>query len=475
LKIEIKPQEGPQTEFLKTKADVAIYGGAAGSGKTFVSLLEPLRHLYNEYFNCTFFRRETTQITNPGGLWDEALNLYVPLGARPRSGMLMDFTFPSKMRISFRHIQHEKTILNYQGAQIPLMIFDELTHFSYRQFFYMLSRNRSMSGVRGYMRATCNPDPDSWVRELIDWWIKPDGFPDQSKSGVLRYFIRKNEQMVFADSKEELIFEHGPDIKNDIKSLTFIPANIQDNKILLEKDPSYLASLKALPKVDRQRLLEGNWNVRPSQGDYFKERYFQVIEPDQLPSDRQTIRFWDRAATEKTEGNNPDFTAGLKLSHDKNGLFYVEHLEHFQEGPAKVEQSICNTASRDGRHCIVGLSQDPGQAGKFEMEYYVKLLVGYQIYKFIEGSMGDKETRAKPVSSQAEHGNIKVVRGPWNRVFFDELESFGDRKSKKDIVDSLSGAFSYFTTGPKVGTMNKSFNEIRRNTFAPSRKSGPTW
>lgn len=75
--IEIKPQEGPQEQFLASAADIAIYGGAAGSGKTWGVLLEPLRHVTETPdFYAVFFRRNTTHIRNPGGLWDASMKLY---------------------------------------------------------------------------------------------------------------------------------------------------------------------------------------------------------------------------------------------------------------------------------------------------------------------------------------------------------------------------------------------------------------
>lgn len=80
------------------------------------------------------------------------------------------------------HLEHENDKYNHQGAQYPLIMFDELTHFSKTQFLYLLSRNRSTCGVRPYVRATCNPDPDSWVADLVAPWIdQATGFPIREK------------------------------------------------------------------------------------------------------------------------------------------------------------------------------------------------------------------------------------------------------------------------------------------------------
>ncbi len=88
----------------------------------------------------------------------------------------MDWKFPWGSQVVFRHLQRESDIYSWQGTQVPLLLFDELTHFTARQFWYMLSRNRNPhnNGIRPYVRATCNPDPDSFVADLIDWYIDND-------------------------------------------------------------------------------------------------------------------------------------------------------------------------------------------------------------------------------------------------------------------------------------------------------------
>ena len=160
---EIKPQSGPQEDFLATSADIAVYGGSAGAGKSFDLLLEPTRHIHIGDFNAVIFRRTYPQITNPGGLWDTSSEIYPSCGGVPKLSML-NWTFPSGAKIKFAHMQYEQDRYEWDGAQIPFIGFDQLEHFTWRQFFYMLSRNRSLCGVNPYVRATCNPDPDHWLR-----------------------------------------------------------------------------------------------------------------------------------------------------------------------------------------------------------------------------------------------------------------------------------------------------------------------
>lgn len=434
--IRIAPQAGPQTEFLTTAADIAIYGGAAGGGKSFALLLEPLRHYHNARFGAVIFRRNSTMIRNEGGLWDESVNLYRKLGAHPREAFL-DWTFQTGSRVKFGHIEHEKNVHDWHGSQIAFIGFDELTQFTERMFFYMLSRNRSTSGVPGYIRATCNPDADSWVRKFIDWWIDADGYPIKSRSGIIRWFIRQEDAIIWGASREELVKRYGADSLP--KSFTFIPSNIHDNQILLSKDPSYLANLNSLSRVDRLRLLGGNWNVRATAGEMFQREWFRTVKA--IPSGwSSAIRFWDRAATRPSpEKPDPDWTRGLLLYKYPNKTFLVADLRSVRDSPGRVEQLVLNTANFDGRHIQVMSQQDPGSAGVSEAERFTHLLQGFIVKT--ETMDRDKITRAKSVSAQCEAGNVMVLEAPWNLDFFTELENFPDGKHD-DIVDVLSGAFN---------------------------------
>lgn len=439
--VHIGPQPGPQTAFLSTEADIGIYGGAAGGGKSYALLLEPLRHMNNSKFGGVIFRRNTTQIRNQGGLWDESFALYFQMGAYPRETFL-EWEFPSDATLKFAHLENEKTVYDYQGAQIPYIGFDELTHFSEKQFFYMMSRNRSTSGVPGYIRATCNPDVDSWVRKLVDWYIGKDGFPIAERSGVIRWFIRIDDAIIWADSREELTARYGA--QELPKSFTFIPSRIQDNKILMEKDPTYMSSLRALSRVERGRLLDGNWNVRASAGLMFQREWAPIVEA--IPGGWiAAVRFWDRAATKPNEKNkDPDWTRGLKLYKYPNGTFVVVDLKSLRDTPGQVEELIKNVAGHDTTSVRVVSQQDPGSAGVSEALHFVRMLAGYDVRTVVISK--DKETRAKPVSAQFEVGNIRVLRAPWNDEFFDELENFPDG-AHDDIVDVLSGAFNELSQG----------------------------
>jgi phage terminase large subunit-like protein len=308
--LEIRPQPGPQEAFLSSPADIVVYGGAAGGGKSWSLLIEPLRHINNPQFGAVIFRRTMPQITNEGGLWDESSRLYAPI-AKPVTSPKPQWSFPSGATISFHHLEHEKNVYDWQGSQIPLVMFDELTHFAESQFWYMLSRNRSMCGVRPYVRATCNPDPDSFVARLIAWWIDQEtGYAIKERSGIIRYFVRVNNEIQWADTPGKLRKRY-PDA-GEPKSFTFIHSSIEDNQALLAADPGYLANLNALPTTERERLKNGNWRVRDERTIIYKPSWWRFWPDDKpLPQILHAFASWDTAFTAAdqrltTSGKAPD-------------------------------------------------------------------------------------------------------------------------------------------------------------------------
>lgn len=433
--VEIRPQPGPQETFLSTPADIAIYGGGAFGGKTFGLLVEALRHIGNPNFGAVIFRRTSKQIRQEGGMWDESQWLYRPFGAVPREQM-MDWRFPSGAKITFAGMEYEQDRFDWDGSQIPLIGFDQLEHFTRGQFFYMLSRNRSGCGVKPYIRATCNPSPDVWLKSFIGWWIdEQTGYAIEDRSGKIRWFVRQGDEVIWADSREELVGRHHPD--DQPLSVTFIRASPEDNKIGQEKDPGYMAKLRAMDRVERERLERGNWNIRPAAGLYFQRSEIEVV--DTAPAIGKAVRFWDLAATEERPGTDPDWTVGLKLRRTPIGLYYVEHIARMRERANTVKTSIKNLAKQDnanGEAVPIRLSQDPGQAGKSQIADLVAFLAGFDIKGMAE--TGDKVTRAGPASAQCEAGNLKVVKGPWNDAFFNEIENFPE--GHDDQVDALAGA-----------------------------------
>lgn len=252
-----------------------------GSGKTYCLLLDPLRDIKNPDFGGVIFRRTTPQIRNQGGLWDTSMNIYIHAKGKPKESSL-EWDFESGASIKFAHLEYEKNKFDWQGSQIPFLGFDELTHFTKSMFFYMLSRNRSTSGIKPYVRCTCNPDPESWVAKFIEWWIDQEtGFPIPERDAVIRYFIMYGDDYIWGDTKEEviekswsflepLVEKSGVDPKEFVKSVTFVSGSIYQNKALLDVNPAYLGNLLSQDEETRAQLLDGNWKVILSDNDIYE-------------------------------------------------------------------------------------------------------------------------------------------------------------------------------------------------------------
>lgn len=459
-KIILAPQKGPQERFLATSADICIYGGAAGGGKTFGLLLEPLRYMGNKDFNSVIFRRDYTQVTSPGGLWDSSKKIYSYVqGCYPLKTPKLHWTFKSGASVNFAQLGSDEDCLSWQGSQVTMIGFDELTHFSEYQFFYMLSRNRTDSGISPYIRATCNPDADSWVAGFIFWWIDQDtGYPIPERSGKIRWMVRLNEKIYWFDTRSEAVvaaIENGigkSEAETMPKSVTFIASTLQDNKILMKNDPGYLANLQALPLVERERLLKGNWKIKPAAGLLFKRTKVNILE--NLPTDVILwARGWDLAATSEDEDGEPAYTASVLIGKRKNGRYIVADVINRRSDSAEVRELIKMTCITDrAKHgrVVTRLPQDPGQAGKDQAQSFLKFLAGFTV-KILPES-GDKVTRAEPFSAQwlglegMDKGNVDVLIADWNEMYFNQLESFPQSKFK-DMVDASSSAFHEVESG----------------------------
>jgi predicted phage terminase large subunit-like protein len=447
----LKPQEGPQTQFMATPANVCIYGGAAGGGKSYGLLLSPLRYKNVPGFGCTIFRRNFNQIFSQGGLWDESMQIYRGIrGADPKIAR-GQWWFRDKdgnivSKVTFAHIERDEDVHKWQGAQICEIGFDELTHFSEKTFFYMLSRNRSTCGVTPFVRATCNPDADSWVAKFIEWWIDKDtGYPIQERSGKIRWFIRRNETLYWANTRQELWEQFGlqtEEERQEPRSVTFIASKLQDNKELLRVNPGYLANLKALSVIERERLLNGNWKIKAAAGLFFKRTQLGDIL-DKVPNDViRWVRCWDLAATEKTEDGDPAYTSGVLIGKRKNGRYVIADVINRQMSASDVRKTIKLTAQADRaayKRVRIRLPKDPGQAGKEQAESYIKYLAGFDVKTVAE--TGSKEARAEPMAAQWQAGNFDLVAGPWNEEYLLQLENFPDGKFK-DMVDASANGFA---------------------------------
>lgn len=460
---QIRPHDGPQSVWLASPADIAIYGGAAGGGKSYALLMEPLRHLGNPEFGAVMFRRTYPQIMNEGGLWDTAGLLYPQFGATMLDGTA-ECRFPSGMTVTFRHLQHEKDKRSWQGAQVPLIGFDELTHFTEGQFFYLLSRNRSTCGVRPYVRATTNPEAGSWVAQFIAWWIDQEtGYPIPERAGVVRWFIREAEHIIWADDPAELTDKYTEQMP---KSVTFVPAKLDDNPTLLRKDPTYKANLLAQPRVERERLLGGNWLAREDsvfERDWIKRYqvihsglHFQTISAGKVITGDfekcQRFATVDTAGTSKdkareAKGDNPSWSVCAVWDYYRTSdLLLLRHVWRGRVGWSGLKEAIPQVLERWNVKKVCIENAHFGPALSEEIHCCKTELIGPTVPGMRDGSDGAKLDRAAATGllTRVEHGGLAIPENdhaPWVMDYLNELLAWGGLPDETaDQIDASSYA-----------------------------------
>ncbi len=221
-----------------------------------------------------------------------------------------------------------------------------------------------------------------------------------------------------------------------------------------ENDPLGRALGEALwpERYDAERLAEIKQTVgayywaalfqqrpAPREGNIFKREWFSIIEADRVPAEAQRVRYWDKAAT-------PDggaHTAGVLMARTAEGIYLVEDVVRGQWSAGERDRVMMQTAQLDAqkyRNAVhIWTEQEPGSGGKESAEATVRQLAGYPVHA--ERATGSKEVRAEPFAAQCEAGNVRLVRGPWNGDYLEEMASF-PRGAFADQVDASSGAFN---------------------------------
>lgn len=286
--------------------------GSAGSGKSFALILDPTRstqgpHAHPDY-TAALFRRTYPMIANPGGLLDECKKMYLPLGAK-YNHTSAQWRWPSGATINLSSLQFDKDLQNYQGAQLTFVGFDEVTQFTQDQVLFLWGRARSKTGIKPTLRATLNPDADSWCYKFLYHWIDPSsGFPIKERSGKIRHFKVENGLFVWFDSPQ-----HDERGHKTTTSATFIPATIDDNQALMAADASYRQRLMQLPDAERERYLHGNWLASSATGQKWHRDYFidLYVTEDQFPvqKHRECVRMFAIDSSLGRHEHKGDFSA----------------------------------------------------------------------------------------------------------------------------------------------------------------------
>ena len=203
----------------------------------------------------------------------------------------------------------------------------------------------------------------------------------------------------------------------------------------------------------RQSMGERTWSALfqqspvPPTGGLFDVSKIRVVEHETTMSEVATVRAWDLAATVASGANDPDWTVGLKLARDARGVYTILDVVRLRGTAREIEEAIVATSNADGPSVLIGLPEDPGQAGKSQVSYYVSRLSGHTVTASRE--TGSKASRAAPVASQVNAGNLCIAKGRWNHTLTEELRLFPFGR-KDDQVDALSRAFELLINGTRT-------------------------
>mgnify|MGYP003676966333 FL=1 len=384
-----------QLAFLLLDNREALYGGAAGGGKSDALLMGALQYVSRPDYAALLLRRSYTDLALPGALMDRAREWLMPTDAR-WNDKSKTWTFPSGATISFGYLEQVGAEYRYQSTEFQYIGFDELTQFTENQYRYLFSRLRKRSDVDTPLRMRSASNPGGIGHE----WVK--------------------QRFIDSDSVDN--------------GRIFISARLPDNPHL--DSDSYMQSLQELDPITRRQLLAGDWTARQA-GGLFRREWFAVVEEAPVWI-KKSVRYWDLAATPKRVGNDPDYTAGVRVDYASDGMYYVVDVQRMRGTPADVERRIAQTAAIDGSSTQIVIEQEPGASGVNTVYNYVtRVLADYTVRG--QRATGSKLERAGPVSSQAEVGNIRLLRGAWLPEFLDELEAF-PYGGHDDQVDALSGS-----------------------------------
>jgi len=394
-----------QRVFLRTYSIEALFGGAAGGGKSSALLMAALQYVDVPGYSAILFRRTFADLSLPGALMDRFRSWVGQYDDVHWNNNSFVATFPSGARVSFGYLNNTNDYLRYKGSEFQFIGMDEVTEIRESDYRYLFSRLRRpasgpLSAVPLRMRCASNPAPN-WVRQ--------------------RFIVEGKE-----------------------KNRIFVPSRLTDNPGI-DAD-SYRQALSALDPIERRRLEEGDW-WSTTLGTMFDRTSVIIIDNDEIPtttSSARVVRFWDLAATEPSQSTpDPDWTVGTLMMFDQ-GIAHVLDVKKKRVKADKVEQFIAQTAYEDGVTVPIRMEQEPGSSGKAIIDQFARYVLPGFDFGAIR-STGDKITRARPFAAALANGNVKVVRGAWIGDWLDELSAFPESAPHDDQVDSATGAFNYLT------------------------------
>jgi len=176
----------------------------------------------------------------------------------------------------------------------------------------------------------------------------------------------------------------------------------------------------------------------PREGGMIQSRWFEVVKHGPTKP-KKRIRFWDMAATRQIAKNDPDWTAGARLSVDDDNTVYIEHIAHLRDTPLENQKEVTHRADTDPKDTRIFMEEEGGASGKNSIDTYQRQVIPGHSFRGIR-TTGNKEAYIDPLAAYAEAGNVKVVEGPWNTKFFKEVDLFPNA-AHDDMLDAVAKGY----------------------------------
>lgn len=436
-----------QQVYLSLKVREAMFGGAAGGGKSDALLMAALQYVDVPGYSALLLRRTWPDLSSPGAILDRARTWLQGTDAQIREGGRV-WRFPSGARLTFGTILRDNDKYKYQSAEYQFIGFDELTQFDEAQYTYMFSRIRRPDLSCLNCNTSVRRHGSNWrhVSEEAQRTC-PHLFPDpmilaqypasSDGTSIFNIPLRMRSATNPGGRGHEWVMNRFINPATRHNKAIFIPSFLSDNPSLDRE--SYMENLSELTEVEKERLLNGDWNITES-GDMFERHYFKTLK--EAPVAQKSIRAWDNAAT----GGGGDWTVGAKVSLI-GGRWVIEDIVRGQWTSAQKEIVVAQTAASDGPGVPIVMEQEPGSSGVDVIDHYARnVLVGYAFHG--ERPSGSKADRAMPFASAAEAGNVYLVEGRWNAKFIDEVVQF-PAGLHDDQVDAVTLGMRVLAAKPK--------------------------
>jgi len=381
-----------------------LFGGGVAGGKSSALLMAALKFVNEPKYDAIILRDTYANLTKPGALMERSFEWLAGTDAH-WNGDAKRWEFPSGATLSFGYLDGPRDHYSFQSSEYQFVGIDECVNIREHQALYMFSRLRKRADSPVPIRFRCASNPPTRDQLQRGAWVK-------------RRYI-------------------DPDTRNP--GSLFLPSLMPDNPHINREE--YMKSLYNLDPITRQQLIHGDWDIKV-QGEFFKREWFNIV--DKLPPKEDIdscVRFWDMAATqEKAKGKQPARTSGCRMYRTKHNQWFIDSIVKFRKTPLDTEQIIKQTADMDGKYFPIRMEWEGGSGGAITIDHYTRyILPGFDFRGRRPPS--SKAERASPFASQAEAGNVFLVKGQWLADFLDEADTFPNGEFK-DQIDSVSGAFN---------------------------------